>query len=84
MTGDTLAQRYENTVARLEQITRAGYKVEVHWECEFEEGILVNHPELKTPHCTTQSSEHSRCSVVVEWWRCGCIVCYNRSRPFST
>ena len=33
---------------RLEQITRAGYKVEVQWECECDEGILARHPELKT------------------------------------
>ena len=30
--GDTLAQRYERTMARLEQITQAGYQVEVQWE----------------------------------------------------
>jgi G:T-mismatch repair DNA endonuclease (very short patch repair protein) len=45
--GDTLADRYER-IARLEQITQAGYKVEVPWECNFHEGILAVHPELKT------------------------------------
>ena len=29
VTDATLAQRYENTMARLEQITQAGYKVEI-------------------------------------------------------
>jgi G:T-mismatch repair DNA endonuclease (very short patch repair protein) len=33
MTGDTLAERYETTMSRLEQITRAGYQVEIQWEC---------------------------------------------------
>jgi G:T-mismatch repair DNA endonuclease (very short patch repair protein) len=34
--GETLAERYENTMARLERIARAGYNIEVKWECEFE------------------------------------------------
>jgi hypothetical protein len=29
MDGQTLAQRYEATMSRLEQITRAGYEVEI-------------------------------------------------------
>ena len=29
---DTLSVRYEETMARLERITRAGYQVEVEWE----------------------------------------------------
>ena len=29
---DTLVERYAHTVAILEQITRAGYKVEFQWE----------------------------------------------------
>jgi len=47
MVGDTLADRYERTMARIEQIARAGYQVEVQWECEFDEGILIRQPELK-------------------------------------
>ena len=34
-------------MARLEQITQAGYQVEVLWECDFDKGILADHPELK-------------------------------------
>jgi len=34
VSGDTLADKYERTMARIEQITRAGYRVEVQWECE--------------------------------------------------
>jgi len=30
--GDTLSERYERTISRLEQITRAGYQVNVQWE----------------------------------------------------
>jgi hypothetical protein len=39
----TLAERYENTMFRLERIARAGDNIEVKWECEFEppEDILV-------------------------------------------
>ena len=33
---DTLAERYEQTVFRLERIKRAGYQVKVQWECEFD------------------------------------------------
>ena len=32
--GDTLAERYERTMSRLEQITLSGYLVKVQWECE--------------------------------------------------
>ena len=48
MVGDALAQRYEHTMVRLEQIIRAAYKVEVQWECEFDGVILASRPELKT------------------------------------
>jgi hypothetical protein len=44
---DTLAQRYEQTMTRLEQITKAGYEVEIVWECEFDRDILPKHPELR-------------------------------------
>jgi len=56
--GYTLAPRYERTMARLEQITRAGYQVKVQWECEFDNaGIatpkLPAHPTVcKCPLCT--------------------------------
>ena len=44
--GETLAERYEQTLARIEQLTSAGYTVKVQWECEFE-GVaddLQRHP----------------------------------------
>jgi G:T-mismatch repair DNA endonuclease (very short patch repair protein) len=31
---ETLAEHYEKTMARLAQITQAGYQVEVQWECD--------------------------------------------------
>jgi hypothetical protein len=46
--GDTLAERYEKTMNRLEQITQAGYQVETMWECRFDKDILTHHPELLT------------------------------------
>jgi G:T-mismatch repair DNA endonuclease (very short patch repair protein) len=48
LAGDTLAERYEKTIARLAHITQAGYQVEDQWECEFDKGILAAHPELET------------------------------------
>jgi hypothetical protein len=34
--GETLAERYEQTLARIEQLKSACYNVRVQWECEFE------------------------------------------------
>jgi len=48
VSGVTLDDKYERTMARIEQMTRVGYRVEVQWECEFEETILTRHPELNT------------------------------------
>ena len=42
-------------MTRLEQITQAGYQVEVQWECDFDKGVLADHPKLKT-HPTVQHS----------------------------
>ena len=56
--GATLAARFEQTMARLEQIIRAGYHVKFQWECEFDnDGIatpeLLVHPTVcKSPLCT--------------------------------
>jgi len=51
--GDTLTERYECTMSRLEQITRAGCQVKFHWECEFEEKPdLLTHSVVRlTPLC---------------------------------
>jgi len=56
--GDTLAARYDQTMARLEQIHRAGYQFKVQWECAIDDaGIgtpeMLTHPTVyKSPPCT--------------------------------
>ena len=45
--GDTLAQRYEQTMTRLQRITGAGYTVMLVRECKFDKDILQRHPEMK-------------------------------------
>jgi hypothetical protein len=46
--GDKLAERYEQTMARIEQIKRAGYRVITQLECEFDERPeLLVHPIIK-------------------------------------
>ena len=42
MSGDTLAERYERTMSRLEKVMQAGYQVKIQWECEFYEAGMVN------------------------------------------
>jgi len=58
--GDTLADIYGRTMARIEQITRAGYRVEVQYECAFDEKILTRHPELKTHPVVRHSPLNTR------------------------
>jgi len=49
MNEDNLAERYERTMSRIEEITRAGYQVKVQWECEFDASkIIEQKPELLT------------------------------------
>ena len=58
---DTLAERYERTMARLELITNAGYTVKVMWECEFQESRIVEmKPQLLTHPIVTHSPQHTR------------------------
>jgi hypothetical protein len=47
MARDTLAERYEKTMARLANITEAGYQVEVQCEYDFDKRLLAVHPELE-------------------------------------
>jgi len=61
MGGDTLAERYERTMARIEQITQAGYQVKIQWDGEFDESGIVNQkPELVTHPIVEQSTLHTR------------------------
>jgi G:T-mismatch repair DNA endonuclease (very short patch repair protein) len=56
LAGDTLAQGYERTMARIERIACAGYNVKIPWECKFDETAhtellihpIVRHSPLKT------------------------------------
>ena len=46
--GERLAERYEQTLARIEQLKSAGYTVKVRWECEFEGADdLRTHPIVR-------------------------------------
>jgi hypothetical protein len=53
---ETLAKRYEKNMARLESITCVGYTVEVRWECDYDRGILKDHPKLQTLPIVQQST----------------------------
>jgi G:T-mismatch repair DNA endonuclease (very short patch repair protein) len=61
MSGDTLAERYELKMSRLEKITQAGYQVKIQWECEIDSAGIVNQkPELHTHPIVEQSPLHTR------------------------
>jgi len=38
---DTLAERFETTMLRIEQIAAAGYTVKVMWKCKFDAAKIV-------------------------------------------
>ena len=45
--GETLSERYAQTLARIQQIESAGYNVKIQWECKFDEDRIVEqNPEL--------------------------------------
>jgi len=50
MRGDTLAERYEQTMSLLKQIKRAGYLIKVQRECEFDDAGIsaVQQSPLRT------------------------------------
>jgi hypothetical protein len=55
--GETLAERYEQTLARIELLKRAGYNVKVQWECEFEEvDDLKTHPIVRHAPINTREA----------------------------
>jgi len=41
MSGETLAERYEQTSLKIERIKRAGYQVKIQWECQFHKAKIV-------------------------------------------
>jgi hypothetical protein len=55
--GETLAERYEQTMARIEQLKSAGYTVQVQWECEFEGADdLQRHPTVRHAALNTRDA----------------------------
>jgi len=56
MNEDTLAERYERTISRIEQITRAGYLVKVQWECEFDASKIIEQKSELLTHPIVMNS----------------------------
>jgi len=55
--GKTLAERYEQTPARIEQLKRAGYNVKIQWECELEgTDDLLTHPIVRHEAMNTREA----------------------------
>ena len=82
MVGDTLAERYERTMARIGQIARASYRVEGQWEREFDEKIQL---ELQTHPLVQQSPLKTRDALYggrTEDMRLHCKIREGR-RPYS-
>ena len=46
--GETLAERYEQTLTRIEQLKRAAYNVKVKWECDLLTHPVVRHEPMNT------------------------------------
>jgi len=58
---DTLAERYEKTMSRIEQIAAAGYTVKAMWECKFDAAKIVEQkPKLLTHFIVRHSPLHVR------------------------
>jgi len=83
MTGDTLSERYERTMWRLEQITQAGYQIKVQWDCEFDDARIVNQkPELLRHPILGQSRIHTPMLYMgVEPKHCVSTIKHARMRP---
>ena len=58
MIGETVADRYERTMTRIEQITCGGYEVRIQSECEFYEASI--RPELRTHSIVEKSPLKTR------------------------
>ena len=55
--GETLAERHEQTLARIEQLKSVGYTVKVQWECEFEGAEdLQRHPIVRHAPLNTRDA----------------------------
>ena len=61
MSGENLADSYQRTMTRFEQITRAGYEVRMQWKCEIDDsGIVKQKPELLVHPVVEQGPLKSR------------------------
>ena len=60
----TLWQRYERTMCRIEQIAKAGYKVKIQWECEFDESKIVEEKAELLTHPIIQHSPLKTCDAL--------------------
>ena len=76
MNEDTLAERYERTMSRIEQIKRAGYEVKLQWECEFGASkIIEQKPELLTHPIVMHSPLNTMDAIYgVNPRPCACII----------
>jgi len=55
--GETLTERYEQTLVRIEHLKSAGYNVRVQWECEFEGADdLRTHPIVRHEPMNTRDA----------------------------
>jgi hypothetical protein len=55
--GETLAERYEQTLSRIEKLKSAGYNFRVQWECEFEGADdLRTHPIVRPEPMNTRDA----------------------------
>ena len=53
---DTLVERYESIMNRIEQVVGARYKVTILWECEFDEAKIVDDKQEFLTHPIVQHS----------------------------
>ena len=73
--GDSLATRYEQTMARLVQITRAGYQFKDQWECEFDDvcraiPVLLAQPTVcKSPLFTREAMYRGRTEAMRQYYK---------------
>jgi len=84
--GETLAERYEQTLARIELKKRAGYHVKIQWECKFDEAKIVQqkpellvHPIVKHAPLITRDALYG-----VELKPCGSTIRYGRAKNLSS
>jgi hypothetical protein len=66
MGDDTLAERYERTMSRIEKIIKAGYTVKLIWECEWDAAKIIEKKlELLTHPIVRHSSLSTRDALYV-------------------